>query len=80
MWTVIYHNAIEVKILDQDWLNDFQSGKSYAQAPPRSKLIVDLIQTVPVNEEGIQTGKPKYTINKVHNVVLPPERLPLGDS
>lgn len=75
MWTVIYKKAVDAKILDEDWLSDFQAGR--VVAPPRSKLVVDLVETVSVDEDGIAQGQPRYTIEKVHNVVLPPEQLKL---
>lgn len=72
MWTIIYHKAVEARMGDAEWLEGFQKG--VAQAPPKSTLDVDLVVTVPVDNEGIQNGSPKYEITKVHEVELPPKQ------
>ena len=71
-WTIIYQKPVEAKISDEDFVKKFQSGN--VKAPPRSILDVDLIVSVPVDADGIATGKPNYEISKVHEVTLPPEQ------
>jgi hypothetical protein len=72
-WSIVYKKAVEAKMADIDWLNDFQSGKIMLQ--PRCKLIVDLEERVPINDDGEETGQATYTIMKVHGVQTPPNQL-----
>ena len=72
-WGIIYKRSIEARMADQDWLSDYQAGNVLLL--PRSSLIVDLEERVPVSKDGIETGPATYTITKVHGVVPPPEQL-----
>lgn len=74
-WGINYRKAVEAKMLDEQWLSDYQAGR--VPLPPRSKLIVDLEETAAVDESGMQTGTPTYKILKVHGVELPPEQYEL---
>lgn len=71
-WNVMYKKGIEVRIADQQWLEDYQAGR--IPLAPKWKLIVDLEERVPVDEDGVQVGDPTYTILKVHGVEPPPEQ------
>lgn len=68
-WGVQYKKAVDAKMVDQEWLDEFQTGR--VPAPPGSSLIVDLEEKVPVDEAGEQNGDPIYIITKVHGVVPP---------
>ena len=68
-WTVMYKRAIDAAFEDEDWLNDFQSGK--IDAPPGSSLDVDLEEQYITNENDEIMGDPTYRIKKVHSVELP---------
>jgi hypothetical protein len=72
-WGFMYKKAIEAKIADHFWLSDFQAGTILV--PPRSSLLVDLEETVPIDADGNQAGEPSYVVLKVHGVVPPPEQL-----
>lgn len=75
MWGVAYKRAIDAQMIDQDWLEDYQAGRIFL--PPKSWLVVDLEETVPIDEEGIEAGPATYKILKVHGVELPPEQYSL---
>lgn len=74
-WGINYKRAVEAKMMDADWLRDYQAG--HVNAPVRSKLLVELEETVPVDENGIETGPATYKILKVIGVELPPEQYEL---
>lgn len=74
-WTVMYKRAVEAKFADLEWLEDYQSGRIVFL--PNWRLIVDLEERVPIDDEGHQTGPASYTILKVHGVEKPGEQLRL---
>ena len=68
-WTVMYKRAIDASFDDEEWLNDFQSGK--VDAPPGSSLDIDLEEQYITNENDEIMGDPTHRIKKVHSVKLP---------
>ena len=71
-WACTYRTAIDVKILDVEWLAKYQSNHPEAQAPPGSSLQVKMRETVQTNKEGEQVGKASYEVLEVIKVILPP--------
>jgi len=76
-WGIQYKKAVDAKMADQEWLDEFQTGR--VDAPPGSSLIVDLEEKVPVDGAGEQNGDPIYTIKKVHGVVPPWHQMRFGE-
>jgi hypothetical protein len=74
-WGFMYKRAIEAKIADEEWLSDYQSSR--ISVPPRSSLLVDLEERVPISPDGEATGPATYIVKKVHGVVPPPEQMGL---
>lgn len=75
MWTIIYRKAVDAKVLDTEWLDEIQNEG----IPISSKMLldVDLVETVPVDENGLANGSPKYEITKVHSVSRAPQQVSL---
>ncbi len=71
-WGINYRAAVDAKMIDREWLEDYQAGR--IPLPPQSKLIVEMRETVFLNEDGIEIRKPTYEIIKVIGVELPPEQ------
>jgi len=74
-WGFMYKRSIEAKMADTEWLSDYQAG--LVMLPPRSSLLVDLEERVPVTPDGVETGPAIYTVTKVHGVVPPPDQMKL---
>ncbi|MEM9378256.1 MAG: hypothetical protein AAGA72_18720 [Pseudomonadota bacterium] len=75
VWGINYKRAVDAKMLDTEWLEDFQAGR--IPLPPKSRLVVDLRETVPVDEDRMEQGAARYEIVKVYGVELPPEQYDL---
>lgn len=73
MWTVRYKSNIQVKILDIEFLKDFQNNTK--SAPPGSSLIVDMIEKITYDND-LTVVRSEYEILKVHEVVQKNE--PMG--
>lgn len=71
-WGINYRSAVDAKMLDKDWLEKYQRGEIILL--PRSRLIVELRETVILDENRLEVGKPKYEILKVIGIELPPEQ------
>jgi len=74
-WGFLYKRAIEARMADIRWLEDFQEGRVHV--PVKSKLLVELQENVPIDDEGHQNGEATYTVTKVKGVILPPEQASL---
>ena len=75
-WTLIYRQAIQAPIADEEWLASFQSSKILA--PPRSTLDVSLEEIYKTNEDGEMLGQASYRVIKIHKVGLPANQQSLG--
>ena len=74
-WGIVYKRPVEAKIADVEWLGSYQAGQIVLG--PRWRLVVDLEERVPVDDDGVETGEAVYTIIKVHGVEPPPEQIRL---
>lgn len=74
-WGIMYKRSVEAKMNDVEWLSDYQAG--LIPLPPRSSLLVDLEERVPVTPDGLEAGPAVYTITKVHGVIPPPDQMKL---
>ncbi len=74
-WGIVYKRPVEAKIADVEWLGSYQAGQIVLG--PRWRLVVDLEERVPVDDEGVETGEAVYTIIKVHGVEPPPQQIKL---
>lgn len=74
-WGINYKRAVNAKLMDDEWLSAYQSGQVFL--PVGSRLVVDLREIVPVDEDRIETGPARYEIIKVHGVEIPPEQIDL---
>lgn len=71
-WTIVYKRAVDAKIADEAWLDDYQRGRVVFQ--PGSRLIVNLEERVPTDEDGLESGPATYTILKVIGIEKPPDQ------
>lgn len=74
-WGVMYRKAIDARMDDHQWLEDYQAGRILLG--PGWKLIVDLEERVIVDESGEQVGEATYAIKKVLGVEPPPNQIRL---
>ena len=72
-WTIVYKRAVDARIADEQWLADYQAGRVIVQ--PHWKLLVELEERVPINEDGEEAGTPSYTILKVLGVERSPNQI-----
>ena len=72
-WVLVYRQALNVSIDDDEWLDQFQSGK--VQAPPGSTLEVDLEESFMINDNDEIASEATYRVIKVNKVNLPPTQL-----
>lgn len=72
-WGLMYRKAIEARIADREWLSNYQNGS--IMLAPKWRMLVDLEESVPVDEEGQQVGDPTYTVLKVHGIEPPHDQI-----
>ena len=70
---LVYRQALNVSIDDDEWLDQFQSGK--VQAPPGSTLEVDLEESFMINDNDEIASEATYRVIKVNKVNIRPTQL-----
>jgi hypothetical protein len=68
-WTVTYNKDIAVSILDNKWLEQYQTAQ--ISVPPGSWLKVRMHEVIELSEDDKIIGEPKYYILEVLEVIVP---------
>ncbi|MEP1145252.1 MAG: hypothetical protein ABJH52_16140 [Henriciella sp.] len=71
-WGINYRSAVDARMLDRDWLEEYQAGA--IPLLPGSKLVVQLREIVQLDDDGLEAGKPKYEIIRVIGLEPPPRQ------
>jgi hypothetical protein len=76
-WALLWNGrAIDADMADQSFVEGFQSNRIHA--PPNTSLQVVMTETARLTLEGRAIGRPTYIVEKVLDVMPPPQQLALG--